>query len=150
VSVTPSIEARGVGKAVTDLHKVGERGSDVRRVSEKVRSVYRDSNRKRFAGYARWKALDEDTLERKRRAGQDTRINRQSGALEKSLTAARANDQIDVREPTVLRFGSTLFYARWQDKGTKTQPKRKLIAISKRDKEKIIGLIERFVARNQA
>lgn len=144
-----TIEARGVGKTVSDLEKLGERGSDVRRVSEKVRAVYRKSNEKRFGGYARWKPLDAETVERKRRNAQDERVERQSGALHKSLTSARASGQIDIREKEVMRFGSTLFYARWQDKGTKTQPKRKLISISKRDKETIVGLITRYVARNQ-
>jgi len=145
-----TVETRGVAKTVTDLEKLGDRASDVRRVSEKIRGVYRRSNEKRFGGYARWKPLDEDTIARKQRDGLDTRVERATGALQKSLTAARASDQVDLRTPQELRFGTTLFYARWQDKGTKTQPKRKLISISKADKKTIVGYIERWVARAQS
>lgn len=144
-----SIESKGVPQATKHLHELGERGSDVRRVSEKIRSVYRESNRKRFGGYARWKPLDDDTIESKRKQGLDTRVLRRTGALEKSLTAARASNQIDERGKEIMRFGTTLFYARMTDKGTKHQPKRKLIGISKKDKEKIVGYIERYIAKAQ-
>jgi len=145
-----TIEQKGVPQATKHLHELGERGSDIRRVSEKLRTVYRESNKRRFAGrLGRWAPLDEDTVARKHRQGLSSRTMVATGALEKSLTAPRAKNQIDERGKEFMRFGTTLFYARMSDKGTKTQPKRKLVQLTPKDRKKIVGYIERYIAKAQ-
>lgn len=141
-------QVRGDKKAAVDLRKVGERGSDIRRVSEKVRRVYRDSNERRFGGYGHWPANAPATLEKKTRLGQDMRVERATGALYRSLTSARAAGQVDVRNPQEFRFGTDLPYARYQQ-GTRHQPARDLIELSPAERKKVSDLISAYIARSE-
>jgi hypothetical protein len=141
------IEQRGAGKAAADLRQLGGRASDLRRVSEKVRSVYRASNERRFdtRGRGRWRALDPETLARK----QDPRINRDTSALYRSLTSARSAGQIDEREPTEFRFGTEVDYALYVDRGTSYQPARKLIELTPSERKDITTLIGGYIAEEK-
>lgn len=147
VSSSAAIETRGVEKAVSDLHRLGDRASDIRRLSERVRSVYRQSNERQFAR-APWPPLAPATLERKRRQGLDPRPERATGALYRALTAARAKGQVDQRERTEFRFGTDLPYAAAQQ-GSKTQPRRDLIALSYDERKQIEDMISRFIAKER-
>lgn len=151
MSVAPVItcESKGVAQAVTDLDKLGKRASDVRRVSEKVRSVYRKSNEQRFAGEAGWRPLADSTVERKVQGGFDPRPERRTGALYRALTSPRASGQVDVRDPSELRFGTTLPYARYQQ-GTGHQPKRDLIDLRPSERKEIDRLIAAYIARDKS
>jgi phage gpG-like protein len=148
----PMIEVRGARKAAVDLAELGERGSDIRRVSEKVRSIYRKSNERRFAsnGLGSWPGLAASTVERKSRGGYDARPMRRSGALERSLTAPRAADQVDRRDKTEFRFGTTLPYAAYHDTGTGGEKKRELVELTPAERQEVSRLISTYVARAQA
>ena len=145
----PVIEVRGARKAAVDLAALGERGSDIRRVSEQVRSVYRKSNERRFAsnGLGSWPALAPSTVERKARAGAVAPPMVRTGALERSLTAPRASDQVDRRDKTEFRFGTTLSYAVYHDTGTGGEKKRELVELTASEREQISRLISGYVAR---
>lgn len=144
----PTVEVHGAKQAAVDLKALGDRASDIRRLSERVRSIYRKSNERRFSGGAGWPPLDPDTIERKQRAGYVSGIERRTGALHRALTSARAADQIDVRDPTEFRFGTTLRYAKFQQ-GTKTQPPRDLIDLTPAERRQIDELISKWIARGQ-
>lgn len=148
----PVIEIQGARKAAVDLHALGERGSDIRRVSEKVRSVYRRSTTRRFAsmGLGSWPQLATSTLERKRRGGYDTQAMRRTGDLERALTAPRASNQIDRRDRTEFRFGTTLPYAPYHDAGTGGEKRRELIELTANERAEISRLISAYVSRAQA
>lgn len=143
------VESKGVPEAVTDLRALAERGSDIRRVSEQVRSVYRRSNERRFDGSAGWAGLAESTRERKTREGLDSRPMRATGALYRALTEPRASGQVDEREPTEFRFGVSLYYAHFS-RGTKTEPERDLIDLSVRERHEIDDLISTYVSKGRA
>lgn len=149
MSATPamSMEAKGVGKAVRDLHTVGQRAGDVRPLSDSIRRVYLRSNARTF-GTLGWPALAPSTVERKAKQGLDSRPEIASGALYRSLTAERAKGQTKRKAKSRLRFGSRLFYAAWQQ-GTVTQPKRELIKLSHSDLEQIDRLIEEWIAKGR-
>lgn len=147
----PSFEIKqhGTAKAVSDLAKLGERGSDIRRVSEKVRSVYRKAEERTFdQSGPGWPPLADTTRDRKLREGLDPRPLRATGALYRALTAARAAGQIDIREPTEFRFGTTLPYARFHDSGEGV-PQRKPIQLTVAERRQIEQLISAFIAREQ-
>jgi len=148
----PMIEVRGARKAAVDLHQLGERGSDIRRVSEKVRSIYRRSNERRFAsmGLGSWPALADSTVERKRRGGYDPRAMRRSGALERALTSPRARDQVDVRDPSEFRFGTTLPYAGYHDAGTGGEKRRELVELTAAERAEVSRLISDYIAKDRS
>lgn len=148
----PMLEVRGARKAAVDLAELGERGSDIRRVSEKVRTIYRKSNERRFAsrGLGSWPALADSTLERKARGGYPSQTLVRSGDLERSLTAPRASDQIDRRDKTEFRFGTTLSYAAYHDSGTGGEKRRELVELTPAERAEVSRLISGYVARAEA
>ena len=148
----PTIEVRGARKAAIDLHELGERGSDIRRVSEKVRAIYRKSNERRFGsnGLGAWPELADSTKDRKRRGGYDPRPMRRSGALERSLTSPRAAEQIDRRDKTEFRFGTTLGYAAYHDTGTGGEKRRELLELTAAERNEVSRLISEYVAKDRA
>ena len=147
----PSIEVRGVRQAAVDLTQLGERGSDIRKVSEKVRSVYRRSNEERFGsgGRGRWAELAPSTKRRKARDALDPRTLRATGALYRSLTAPRAANQVDRRDPTEFRFGTTVPYAGYHNFG-KGRMHRDLIELTSGERDQISKLISDYIARDRA
>jgi hypothetical protein len=147
-----TIEVRGARKAAVDLAELGERGSDIRRVSEKVRAIYRKSNERRFAsmGLGSWPALAASTVERKAQGGYDARAMRRSGDLERSLTSPRASDQIDRRDKTEFRFGTTLNYGGYHDTGTGGEKKRELVELTASEREQVSRLISDYIAKDRA
>jgi hypothetical protein len=146
------IEVRGARKAAVDLTELGERGSDIRRVSEKVRAIYRRSNERRFAsnGMGSWPTLAPSTIERKQRGGYSGPPMVRSGDLERALTAARASDQVDIRDKTEFRFGTTLPYAIYHDTGTGGEKQRELVQLTAAERNQVSRLISGYVARAEA
>lgn len=152
MTLQPSIEVHGARKAAVDLAQLGERGSDIRRVSEKVRSIYRKSNERRFAsgGLGSWPELADATKERKLRGGYDPRPMRQTGALERSLTSPRAGNQIDQRDKTEFRFGTTLSYAAIHDTGGHGSPRRELVELTASERNEVSRLVSEYIAKDRA
>ena len=48
-----------------------------------------------------------------------------------------------------MRFGTTLFYARFHDLGTKTIPRRKLIELTPAEHHEIAVEVDRYIERGQ-
>ena len=146
----PTIETRGAGKAAYDLKQLGVRGSDIRRVADKVRRIYLRSNQRRFqtSGSGQWPALKPSTVERKARQGLDPRPLRATGDLYRSLTSTRAAEQEDVREPTELRFGTRVPYAGFHDQG-KGRMHRELIELTASEREQVSKALGGYIARDE-
>jgi phage gpG-like protein len=144
----PIIETRGAGKAAADLKQLGDRGSDVRRVADKVRKVYLRSNQRRFqtGGSGQWPSLKPSTVERKARQNLDPRPLRATGTLYRSLTSSRAADQVDQREATELRFGSTVPYAGYHDQG-KGRMHRELIELTASERAQVSKAVSDYIAK---
>ena len=150
MSMQIEVHEKGATEAAVDLRRLGERGSDIRRVSEKVRTVYRRSNDRRYqtGGLGSWAPLADTTLERKARDGYGAMPPMmRTRALYKSLTAARASDQVDVRDPTAFRFGTTVPYA--GAAGAAGGKKRRLIDLTASEEREINGYISRYIAKNE-
>lgn len=139
------VEQHGATEAALNLAELGVRARDVRPVGRRVGKVVADSNERRFQGAGRWKKLDADTAERKSREGLDPRILRSSGALHRQLTSTKPREE----SPDQLVYGTDLFYARFADKGTKNEPKRKLISLRAAERAEITDIIGRFVVQRR-
>jgi hypothetical protein len=144
----PMLEARGTAKAAADLTAIGERGSDIRRVAEQIRTIYRHSNARRFAsnGLGAWPALAASTVERKQAGGYDSRPMRRSGALEAALTSPSSSDQVDERDRSELRFGTTLPYAGYHDTGTGGEKRRELVELTPAERDQVTTLLGAYIA----
>lgn len=125
-----AIETKGVPQAVQDLVGVTERTGDIRPLTDKLRAIYLRSNEKHWG--SNWPSLAESTVERKTRTGLSTDPEVATGALRKALTQKRAKGQKTRRKKDQLTFGTSLFYAGWQQ-GTKSQPARDLIDLTASD-----------------
>ena len=149
-SLAPQIEVIGDRKAVADLIKLGTRGADVRPVAPEVRAIYLESNKRHLDAQVGWPALSDATVQRKQREGLPDKAEQATGALYKSLTSeTRVKGQKNRVSQTRFLFGSSLFYAPWQE-GTKHQPKRELIDLRERDRLAMAAVIGRYVARGEA
>ena len=143
------IQQRGVPEATRELRQVGERGSDMRRIGGKVRTVYRGATQRQFESKSGWPPLAGSTKERKARDGLDPRPLRATGALYRSMTASSAADQIDVREPDELRFGTTVPYAQFHEYG-RGVPQRKLLVISPADEIEIERILAAYIIQGRS
>jgi len=150
VAVSMSVTEHGAEQAAVDLRGLGERGSDIRRTSERVRSIYRRSNERRFAteGVGSWARLADSTVERKASGGYGSRGPMvRTGALERALTSPRAAAQVDERDPTQFRFGTTLPYA--GAAGAAGGHLRKLIDLTVSERREISDLIGGYIAKRR-
>jgi len=115
-----SIKTVGADKAAKTINDTGKRANNVKPAGSKIRTAYREAEAQIFrqnGGAVAWEALKDSTRAAKKRRGQDHGILRASGALYKSLVAARAAYQVDDRQPHELRFGTTLPYADYHESG---------------------------------
>lgn len=142
------VEEKGVGKTVTDLKALEFRARGVKRVSEQVRSVFRESEVRQFAteGRGRWPRLADSTRERKSRQGLSLRTMHATDTLYRSLTATRASGQIDRRSEDELRFGTTVYYARFHQRGQGV-PQRPLIDIQPNERQRMRDIIRAYIAK---
>ncbi len=77
--------------------------------------------------YGRGVHLADATVETKARKGLPDEPLVATGKLKASLTRTDAADAIREIGPTEMRFGTKVFYARWQNWGTKTMPRHKVL-----------------------
>jgi len=141
-----SVTHTGDKQAAASVHAVGERGGDLRGAAAKVRTIVRQAQEQRFdsAGFGRWPALKQSTIENKARTNSDRRPLRKTGALYRSLTAARARGQVDDRKRDSLAFGTNLPYARFHQQG-KGVPQRELESFPTRIDRELTRAMDEYV-----
>src|SRR5262252_1726233 len=144
MAVESGTKVLGLGATLRHLTETGARANDVRPIKEAVRAVYLKSEQ-RLWSEALFIPNTEATIERKQRQGLDMRVERATGALEKSLTSKRAKGAINRAKRDQLRFGSSLFYAGFQE-GTVHQLPRDLIALSASDRQQIDDILSSYIA----
>jgi phage gpG-like protein len=145
-----TVEQKGAYEAAAHLHRLGARGADIRPTQERVRGVYLQSTERRFRsrGDGTWPPLQDSSRERKARAGVDPRPLRWTQALFESLTLQSGPDQINQADPTEMRFGTDVPYARFHDRGAGV-PRRKLIELRPAEQKQIAGIVEKYVAKGE-
>lgn len=144
-----SINTVGEEKAAKTIHDTGKRANNARPAGSKIRTAYREAEAEVFrrnGGAVAWKALEKSTIAAKKRRGQDNGILRATGALYKSLTAARAAYQVDVRDAHEMRFGSTLPYAYIHEEGKGGRPRRPTQELTRKQEQAISDAIADYIA----
>lgn len=143
LEVTP----RGVKRTYNALEGLGERGNDARPAWPHVFEDIRDDTKSLFATEGRsagWPAVAASTLKRDAQGGRDKRLMRSTGALERALTAERARGGVRRRLKTQARFGTSLFYADFHQRG-RGVPKRVLLHMDEREQNRTARTLERHV-----
>lgn len=92
----------------------------------------------------RWRRLAPSTLRKDAAEGRDPRPMIESGALMRSLTVERAPGQRVQLRPNELRFGTTIYYARFHQRG-KGVPKRAVVGLTRLQKTRLIDEFTRLL-----
>jgi hypothetical protein len=137
------IEARGVRQAERLLEGVGFRGTDARDAWPEVERILSKEVRRHFEtrGGGSWEGTSDATEKRDRYGNRDPRLMFGSGHLFESLTKRGPGDgAVRDRDRTRLVYGTSVFYARWQDE------RRQLIPdLSRRALDRIADALERHI-----
>lgn len=132
VTGTDSVRARFAG--------VEERAANFTPAWPNVLRLLEEGEREVFATDgavlgAAWKSLRASTIAIKHRKGQDPRVMRATGALERSLTTSPRKKEA----PRELRFGTALFYATFGRRKTVGVPEATQLRIVEDLREYLIG-----------
>lgn len=108
------VALRGISEVQHHLRETGENATDLQPAFRHIAQVIAGTEEKRFASHP-FAPLRDSTIRRKQRAGmsQPTKPLVGTGRLRASLTRLHDPDQVLDVTPTLLRFGSRLFYARF-------------------------------------
>lgn len=141
------IQVKGSEKAANRLDKLGRRARDSNAVFDDVYEALLQAERELWGKSRGWKQNLPSTLATDRSRGHDTKVNRNTGNLERSLT--RRNDPNQIREVRgdSFRFGTKLFYAKWVHRGRgDNQIARPIIKLTPRNRRSIASVLQRHIA----
>lgn len=146
---TPTITVTGDEKAAADLLALGTRAEDIRATANDVKAIFHRAEEAVFASEGPgWPPLAEETRRIKSQTGRDPRLMRATGALYASLTAPAAANQYDARAPQALAFGTTVWYARFHQKGEGV-PKRPLTKLQLKYRREIKLAMQGYIAHGK-
>lgn len=130
------VEIRGEKDAGRKLDALGERATDASDAFHKILDKLIEGEKSLFrrSGGKKWAPLARSTTYTKKSRGQDPRMMRASGALERSLTQIGAPHQIKDINGESLTFGTSLFYAHFHQKPRRNEPKREVLQFRPIDK----------------
>jgi phage gpG-like protein len=140
----------GTQKSAAVLNSIGGRGADARPAWPSIFKLMQADTAERFNrdGEGDWQRLAEATIDAKARKHQDPRIMRASGALYKSLTGDRARGALRRKSRYQMRYGTTVFYARFHQMG-KGVPKRELITVDAALTRRIVDALESYASKGE-
>lgn len=137
------ISVTGIETTTALLRDIGFRSTHARPAMSAVMEIVSKGERsyiKRISG--RWAKNDPDTLRRKK--GHE--VNRDSGTLLDSLLS-RTSDSIRDDHDEYMQFGTTVFYGRFAQSGTKTAPARPVLKLRPTDRRLIRQTVSNFVVK---
>jgi phage gpG-like protein len=148
----------GDDAVIRHLTEAAKRAKDAKPAMQKVREILESANRRQFQTSGSylgesWAPLSSNTLARKSRKGQDSRILRATGALEASLTGGKGRRTGATK--TSARAGTSVWYAIFARTGTRnaghgaSAPARPIVGLSKKDRMKCIRVVEKFLTTGE-
>jgi len=144
-----AVQEKGSLRAAFDLEELGRRASDIRPLSYKVRTAFRQAEEARFDRQGPgWPPLADSTKERKARQGLDPRVMRAKQVLYRSLTSPRAALQVDRREQHEMEFGTQVPYAHFHQTGTGV-PRRPLVELTVAQHQALTEAMAEYVSKGQ-
>ena len=136
-----TIVAKNIDKAASDLDGMGQRATHARPAFDLILDALIDNeksiwSRNGGSGKAKWTNTD-STLASKIAKGLDKRPMRATGALEKSLTEKGAPHQLHEQDEFSLLFGTTLFYAKFNQLAKDPHRKKVVLKLLPKTKKTI-------------
>lgn len=146
------LDGRGLGSAEDALRLLAWRARDVSAAWPIVGEVFADAERRHFGsmGSGTWQPLAKITTDQKGPKRHDSHAMRASNALYHSLTEHYARGAVrEYHEPTEMRFGTDLFYAKFHDQGEGV-PKRPLMNADDRALRSAATTLAKYLATGKA
>lgn len=126
------LDVSGDERALRRLLRIAHGAESPRPFMDRVARLFLRETKGRWAA-SPWAPLDPDTVRRKARQGQDPRVLRATGALERALTVWRApGQQLKIKPFELvfgLRHGGTAYYGRFHQQG-RGVPRREILSIT--------------------
>lgn len=132
--VGADVDIKGVDETVHNLKQLGENADKAGPAFEKIADLFLENEKIIFkreggSGGNKWPRNTPSTLASKIAKGLDPRPMRATGALERSLTVARAADQIRWWNNRQIAFGTTVWYAQFSNNSKDPDRKRVVLRI---------------------
>lgn len=127
---------RGDEQLREKLDRLGQRAEHARPLFARLTRVIIDAERRRFRRRG-GPPLSPVTRRIKQQRGYPPQPLVATGRTIRSLTQLGAPDQILTITDREMRFGTSVFHARFHHFGTKHEPRRRLIAPTRRDRDEI-------------
>ena len=147
-----SMSVRGVAGVRHRLEELAGRAGNPRAVWPLIIKELTDMEKARFdsSGFGSWPKLADSTIEWKKRLGQDSNhILYVTGALERSLTSLRGPGAVRTTTNEGIRFGTSVFYARFHQYA-KRLPRRRLLDTDLALRARITKILERYIVGHGA
>jgi phage gpG-like protein len=138
VSSAKGITVEGLREVLERFDTMEEHSDNAGPALERSLDLVMLDTKRRFDTGKGWRALDAQTKARKAREGIDPRpLHGVTGDLAESLTRRGARGQVrDVGDIEGI-FGTTVYYARFHEKGEGGVPKRRLVQMTRDTREHI-------------
>lgn len=148
------LDAFGDKQVAREILRFGDRATDARPAwnsiigqLERLEAAQFDSEGARASGG--WAPLAPATVAEKARRGLDRRILHATGALRASLTR-HSDDAIRESHPNEMRFGTTVPYAVFHQRG-RGVPQRRSVELTETDRHAIfVQTVQRFLVTGEA
>lgn len=118
------VSVTGLDKAVRQFSKLDRNLGETRAMFVGIAETLEKSNER---AWGRGVTLADSTIAEKAQQGLPAEPLVASGDLKASLTKTGAKGAIREIRPTELRFGTSIFYARWQNYGTSHMAAHKVL-----------------------
>lgn len=138
-----------------EIMRTSEHASDLRRVFGHIADRMEGWERSQFESEGNrashgWSPIKQATIERKQRAGLDTRVLHATHLLRDALTRSQAPGavrQINRRSMTFGVDADKVPYARFHQHGTRSMPRRRPLELTKHDREEVVRDLQRWITR---
>lgn len=145
-------EVTGADLAARDLAEIGERAADAKPALRVAQNIFEKGLSRNFSSEgsyfgAQWEPNAPGTLAKKARLGQGAEVNVATGATREAAQGG-AGRKTSLRK-TSVRVGLTPVGAIFAQRGTKYQPKRKVVGLAQADRELSVRMVERYVVHGR-
>ena len=135
-----------------EILRPGKQAENLRPLFNNLADFFMDIEEGQFAsqgvrGSGGWKPLEFETIRRKEKAGQDTRILRATNALYESLTKRGDPGQhLEINDDYMV-FGSWLARGSYHQRGAGHLPRRRPIDFTATDRRETVKRVQRWILR---
>lgn len=148
MSLQVDVTVTGDRPAVRLVNRLARRLEDGTPALRGLVDTLLEAEAERFAGRgARWRKLSRSTQRLDREQGRDPRPLVLTGELMRSLTVPGYRGQIVRLTPSSLQFGTSVFYARFHQKGEGV-PRRTVVGLTRVQKQRVVDELRQLLTED--